>query len=94
MHRNNGQIEILAFASVVFAGVLIGFIAHELFHVLTIKSVSSFTINFGSKNTIFTVCCLAPNEKPFEEAGYLVQFIATIVWILFNQPVFRKDKYL
>jgi|SRR3989344_1029877 len=79
-----------AFVSVVLAAILLGFIAHEFFHILTIANVSSITIRFGSTGSPFSVCCLEANENSMEEIAYLLQLIITVGWIILNKSTYVK----
>ena len=88
------EINITAFISVLLAGLLLGFIAHELFHFLTIANVSSITINFGNTKAALSTCCLSADENAMEEFAYTVQFIVTIGWVILNSGVFlRTEKH-
>jgi len=86
-------IDIRAFASVMFAAILIGFVVHEFVHLFLISNPSSITLWFGQVQHSVTVCCLSPTEYAFEELAYLVQFIATVLWIAINWSVYVKRDY-
>ena len=90
MKRNYDSIDIVAFVSVLFAAIFFGFLAHEVFHLLTIHEVSSLTIRFGAAPIPVSVCCLQSNEKAMEEIAYFIQFLVTIAWIAFNSRVYAK----
>ena len=84
-------IDMQVFVSVVLSAILLGFIVHEFFHLLTIVNVSSFTIRFGSTSSPISVCCLDKNEIPMEELAYLLQLMATIGWIIINKQAYVKQ---
>ncbi|VVB98896.1 Uncharacterised protein [uncultured archaeon] len=84
----NEAINIPSFFSVMFAGILLGFIAHELVHILLIPEVTSITIRFGGSTVPVSVCCLNEGQKPLEEIAFFVQFLLTIVWIVFNRNIY------
>lgn len=75
------MMEKLKLLNIILAGLLVGWIAHELVHILTMSSVSSITFYFGSKKFISTVCCLQPFEEAFEYIAYTIQAITTVVWV-------------
>ena len=77
-----------AFVSVILAAILLGFIVHEFFHIVTIESVSSVTIRFGSTSSPLSICCLEENESAMEELAYLLQLITTIGWIILNKQTY------
>ena len=77
-----------AFISVILAAILLGFIVHEFFHIVTIESVSSVTIRFGSTSSPLSICCLEENESAMEELAYLLQLITTIGWIIINKQTY------
>ena len=74
------------------AGVLLGFVAHELFHILTISSLSSFTVYFGGGKNAVSTCCLSEGESAMEEIAYFIQTVATIGWIIINSNVFLQKE--
>ena len=78
------------FVSVILAAILLGFIVHEIFHIIAIPDVSSVTIRFGSSISPFSICCLGENENPMEELAYLLQLITTLVWIVINKQAYVK----
>ncbi|MFH1391142.1 MAG: hypothetical protein ABIH20_02405 [Candidatus Diapherotrites archaeon] len=91
--NNFEEINILAFTSVVLAGVLLGFIVHEITHLILIKEVTSVTIRFGGAKSVLSTCCLSEGESALEELAYFVQFAVTVGWILINNKVFlQKEK--
>lgn len=90
MSKRIQQIDIPAFASVMLAAIFLGFITHELFHLLVISNPSSLTIWFGKVSHSVTVCCLDPMESAFEEIAYLVQLIVTFVWVVINHKTYIR----
>ena len=85
------EFDMLAFVSVLLAGVLLGFIAHELVHMLLISNVSSITVRFGQPVASASVCSLSPGESAYEELAYTNQFIVTILWIILNNNIYRRE---
>ena len=83
MNRRRRELFSLKIVNVVLASLLVGWFAHELFHVLTMSSVSSISFHFGS-NRISTVCCLQPLEETFEGVAYIIQAITTVGWGFFS----------
>ena len=73
------------FISVILAGILLGFVAHEAFHILTISQATRLTIYFGAEEFAVTTCCLAPDESPLEGAAYTIQILVTLGWIWLNR---------
>ena len=86
------EINILAFTSVLFAAILLGFLAHELIHLILISDVSSITLYFGAQENLISVCCLTGSEQAYEELAYAVQAIVTVGWIIINSGVFRQNE--
>ena len=84
------EFDIAAFVSVLFAGILFGFIAHEIVHMLLISNLSSITIRFGQPIASVSVCCLSPGESAYEELAYTIQFVVTIVWVILNNNIYRR----
>lgn len=72
--------------NLVFGGVALGIIAHELFHILTMSQVSTITYRFGTllmpNQNFISVCCLIGMETAMENIAYLVQGLVTATWIL------------
>ncbi len=91
MGREEQEIDIAAFASVMLAGMLLGFISHELVHLFLISNPTSITIWFGSSVNAITVCCLNEMENAFEEVAYFVQIVVTILWIIVNKNIYLKE---
>ena len=85
------EFDIPAFVSVMLAGILLGFIAHELVHMLLISNLSSITIRFGQPIASASVCCLSPGESAYEELAYTVQFTVTLLWIILNNKIYRRE---
>ena len=83
-------INITAFVSVALAAVLLGFVAHEVFHLLAISEVSSLTVHFGDAKSALSTCCLSEGESALEEIAYFIQFVVTLGWIMANSRVFLE----
>lgn len=81
-------VNMQAFVSVVLAAVLLGFVAHETFHILTIQHPSKLTIHFGAGDFSVTTCCLVGNDDAMEGMAYALQFGAMIGWVWFNRKIF------
>ena len=81
------EIDIRAFTSVLFAALLLGFAAHEVFHILTISEPSKVTIHFGAGAFSATTCCLVGGDSAMEEVAYLLQFAVMIGWVWLNRSL-------
>ena len=88
--ESSEEINLPALISVMLAGILLGFIAHELFHILTIDSISSLTVYFGGGKNTVAICCLSEGESAMEEIAYFIQAVVTIGWIILNTRVFAR----
>jgi len=82
-----GRVNLMAFASVLFAGILLGFVAHEAFHVLTISEPSKLTIYFGANDFSASVCCLDGDANALEAFAYGLQFLTMLGWIYLNRKL-------
>jgi len=85
------EFDMNAFVSVLLAAILIGFIVHELVHMLLISNVSSITLRFGQPVASVSICCLSPRESAYEELAYTIQFIVTLLWIIVNNNIYRIE---
>ncbi len=83
-------IDIPAFFSVVLAGILLGFVAHEFTHIMLLSELTSITIRFGGAGSPVSVCCLAQGQDALESFAYFVQFLVTLLWITMNNMVYRR----
>lgn len=81
-------INLLAFTSVLLAAALLGFIAHELVHIILISDIHSITLNFGPAKNVIAICCLEEGEKAMEGLAYIVQFIVTLFWVAANHNLY------
>lgn len=86
------EINILALTSVLFAAILLGFLAHELTHIFLISNVSSITLYFGAQENLISVCCLSGTEQAYEELAYAIQAIVTVGWVIINSKVFIQKE--
>ncbi len=85
-------IELQALVSVLFAAILVGFMVHELTHILLISEPSRLTVHFGTGQPLaVTTCCLQADEAANEEIAYASQFIAMAAWLLINRNLFMKN---
>lgn len=86
------EINILALTSVLFAAILLGFLAHELIHIILISNVSRITLYFGAQENLISVCCLSGTEQAYEELAYAVQAIVTVGWVIINSKGFIQKE--
>lgn len=91
-HSPDKRFSFLAFVNVAVAAILIGGVIHELVHIILLQHPAQFRVHFGDVKAVFSTCCLAPGERPYEEIAYAVQFFVGLIWIFMFRSVFFTDK--
>ncbi len=89
----NSKFSYRTFINVSLAGLLISGLAHEFVHVLLINHPVQLRFHFGDAKAIFSTCCLAPGEQPYEGIAYSVQFLVLVAWMLFNRHTFYNGRF-
>ena len=94
MKRTYYSLDFVLLLNIFLAAIVLGAIAHEAFHFLTISNPSELTVYWGNPDFVISTCCLEGDEGTMEAISYGVQFLVMGLWVLMNFKFALKKKSL